>query len=80
MRRLASEVSRRLRDASRIREWVRPVIVVLGDFPQQVAGDTVTYVYGDHVTDWLRAHAQRLAQPQQDRLNAHIQRNWNRDN
>lgn len=76
MRWLASEVSRRLRESSRVREWVRPVIVVWGDFPQQCAGDTVTYLHGDNLASWLESQPGRLTQPQQDRLAQHLRDNW----
>jgi len=76
MRWLANEINRRLRESSRIREWVHPVIVVWGDFPQQVAGQTVTYVHGDHLVAWLQQHPARLNQQQQNRLAAHLQSNW----
>jgi hypothetical protein len=48
---LADEIAR----SSRIRPWVRPVVVVWGAFPQgAVESGGVVYVRGDELVAWLR--------------------------
>lgn len=58
---LAFEVRDRLRAGTRATQFVTPVVVVWGRFPQQVAGGTCTFVHGDHLLQWLQGQPQRVA-------------------
>ena len=50
----AAELSARLRDETGRGRWVTAVVVVWGHFPSEpVTHDSVTYVHGDRLKDWL---------------------------
>lgn len=58
---LALDVRDRLRKGTRATQYVHAVVVVWGDFPQQVAEGRCTYVHGDHLVAWLRSQPLRVA-------------------
>jgi hypothetical protein len=58
---LALEVSEAIRAGTRAKVWVTPVIVVWGEFPQVVAGDTCKFVHGDALARWLRDQPARIS-------------------
>ena len=73
---LAREVHDRLRTESRVSVWVEPVIVVWGDFPQGVAGDTCKFVHGEGLATWLEQQQKRIAASRVDQLALAIERGW----
>jgi len=58
---LAREVHEAVRASTRASVWVTPVIVVWGDFPQGVGGETCTFVDGDALANWLGNQPARIA-------------------
>jgi len=58
---LAREVHEAVRASTRASVWVTPVIVVWGEFPQGVGGDTCKFVDGDALAQWLRNQPPRIA-------------------
>ena len=57
----AAQVSEAIRASTRATVWVIPVIVVWGDFPQVVAGDTCKFVHGDALAGWLKDQPASIA-------------------
>jgi hypothetical protein len=59
----AKALTRDLKRASRVELDARPVVAIWGDFPQRkVDCQTLTYVHGDALFDWL-AHQPALLSP-----------------
>lgn len=57
----AAGVHARVKEVSRIHVFVKPVVVVWGEFPQrEAAGDGFAYLHGDELVRWLRAQPLRL--------------------
>jgi hypothetical protein len=73
---LAREVHDRLRTESRLNRWVEPVIVIWGDFPQRVAGETCNFVHGDHLASWLEEQPKRIDASRVDQVALAIDRGW----
>jgi len=61
VRGLTVAVSKAIRASTRATVWVRPVIVVWGEFAQVVAGDTCKFVHGDALAGWLKDQPARIA-------------------
>jgi hypothetical protein len=61
VRRLAAQTSQRMLDATRIKTWVTPVMVVWAEFPQRVAEGGCTVVHGDELVRWLESQPARIA-------------------
>jgi hypothetical protein len=56
MRRRAKRVSAEIAGSSGVRQWVQPVVVVWGEFPQRLVEDRgVVYVHGGALLGWLRS-------------------------
>jgi len=73
---LARDVHDRLRTQSRVSVWVEPVIVVWGDFPQRVAGETCKFVHGEDLAIWLEQQPKRIDASRVDQLAFAIERGW----
>lgn len=68
VRSLAHQVHKRLREQTHARVWVTPVIIIWGEFPEQVSGERCTFVHGDVLAGWLRSQPQRVAPSRIDQL------------
>ncbi len=58
---LARETHDRVRAATRLSQWVTPVMVMWGDFPQRLVEDRCVYLHGDELAAWLASQPQRIA-------------------
>jgi hypothetical protein len=58
---LARETHDRVLAATRINQWVTPVMVMWGDFPQRLVEDRCVYLHGEELAAWLVAQPQRIA-------------------
>lgn len=58
---LARETYERVRAATRLSQWVTPVMVMWGEFPQRLVEDRCVYLHGDELAGWLSAQPQRIA-------------------
>lgn len=61
VRRLAAQTSQRMLDATRIKSWVTPVMVVWAEFPQKVVEGACVVVHGDELVAWLESQPVRIA-------------------
>ena len=62
LRALALETHDRVRQVTRINQWVTPVMVIWAEFPQRIAQhEKCYYVHGDDLADWLRAQQTTIA-------------------
>jgi hypothetical protein len=77
---LASETHARIRESSRIRLWVTPVMVVWADLPQRVVNDgRCAYVHGDELVTWLRGREQRIAPSRMQTIVEAVTAAWTSD-
>lgn len=76
MKGLARDVHDRLRSESRLNRWVEPVIVIWGDFPQRVAGETCKFVHGEHLATWLEEQPKRIDASRVSQVALAIDRVW----
>mgnify|MGYP000904642165 CR=1 FL=1 len=59
---LARETHDQVLANTRINQWVQPVVVVWGDFPQGIAGgQRCSYVAGEQLAKWLIEHPAQIA-------------------
>ncbi|MEI2650145.1 MAG: nuclease-related domain-containing protein [Dermatophilaceae bacterium] len=58
---LAAELSQRVRTATRIFQFVTPVVVVWGELNDHAAGDKCYFVAGEHLTEWLQQRPTTVA-------------------
>ena len=76
VRRLAAETSQRLLDATRIRQWVTPVMVVWAEFPQRVVeGDSIV-IHGDALIAWLQSQPAQIAPVNVPRIAEAVRTAW----
>ena len=65
----AVRLKRALQEQTRIAAWVSPVVVIWGDFPAgTVQADSVTFIRGDLVRDWLTQQPRKLIPEHQSRV------------
>lgn len=58
---LARETHDRVKAATRINQWVTPVMVMWGDFPQRLVDGRCVYLHGEELVGWLASQPQRVA-------------------
>ncbi len=70
---LALQVRDRLKAGTRATQYVHAVVVIWGEFPQQVANGRCTYAHGERLADWLRQQPQRVAPERVAQFSAALQ-------
>lgn len=73
---LARETHDRVRAATRINEWVKPVMVMWGEFPQRLVEERCVYIHGEELAVWLAAQPQRLAPKRVGQMAQAVQVAW----
>lgn len=74
--RQAAETSSRMAAATRIRQWVIPVMVVWAEFPQRTVDGDVAVVHGDALVEWLENCPRRIAPENIGRITAAVRAAW----
>jgi hypothetical protein len=73
---LARETHNRVRASTRLSQWVIPVMVMWGEFPQKLVEDRCVYVHGDELAGWLASQPQRVAPNRMRRVVEAVQAAW----
>lgn len=74
---LARETHDRVRQATRISQWVTPVMVIWAEFPQRIAEQqNCHYVHGDELADWLRAQQTAIAANRIGQVASAVSSSW----
>lgn len=73
---LARETHDRVRTATRLSQWVTPVMVLWGEFPQRSVVDRCVYLHGENLADWLLAQPQRIAPNRLEQVAGAVRAAW----
>lgn len=76
IRRQAAMTSERIMRATRIKQWVRPVMVVWADFPQRIVEGDCAIVHGDDLVAWLESQPLQIASANVPRISAAVRTAW----
>jgi hypothetical protein len=73
---LARQTHARVLARTRIKEWVTPVMVMWGDFPQGTVEGRCVYIHGDELAAWLASRPQRVAPARVPQLAEAVRSAW----
>jgi hypothetical protein len=74
---LARETHDRVRQETRISQWVTPVMVLWSDFPQRIAEQQhCHYVHGDELANWLRTQQTTIAANRVGQVASAVRSSW----
>jgi len=76
IRRQAAMTSERIMSATRIRHWVKPVMVVWAEFPQRIVEGDCVIIHGDELIAWLESQPVQIAPANVPRFSAAVRVAW----
>lgn len=76
---LARETHDRVLTKTRINQWVHPVVVIWGEFPQGSAGNRCRFVAGEHLVQWLAEQPTQIADHRVPQIVAAVRSAWDLD-